>query len=42
MKTIDILNLANAGILSITANDLDAAHAYNAIRAKFDPDFQTD
>ena len=34
MKTIDILNLANAGILSITANDLDAAHAYKVLKFK--------
>ena len=34
MKTIDILNLANAGILSITANDLDAAQAYKVLKFK--------
>lgn len=34
MKTIDILNLANAGILSISANDLDAAHAYKVLKFK--------
>lgn len=34
MKTIDILNLSNAGILSITANDLDAAHAYKVLKFK--------
>ena len=34
MKTIDILNLTDAGILSITANDLDAAHAYKVLKFK--------
>lgn len=34
MKTIDIITLANAGILSITANDLDAAHAYKVLKFK--------
>lgn len=34
MKTIDILNLTNAGILAITANDLDAAHAYKVLKFK--------
>lgn len=34
MKTIDILNLTNAGILSITANDLDAAQAYKVLKFK--------
>lgn len=34
MKTIDILNLTDAGILAITANDLDAAHAYKVLKFK--------
>lgn len=34
MKNIDILNLANAGVLEITTNDLDAAHAYKVIKFK--------
>lgn len=34
MKTIEIINLANSGILSITANDLDAAHAYKVLKFK--------
>lgn len=34
MKNIDIINLANGGILAITANDLDAAHAYKVIKFK--------
>ena len=34
MKTIDILTLANAGILAITANDLDAAQAYKVLKFK--------
>lgn len=34
MKTIDIITLANAGILAITANDLDAAHAYKVLKFK--------
>jgi len=34
MKNIDILNLANTGILSITANDLDAAQAYKVLKFK--------
>ena len=34
MKHIDILNLTNAGVLAITANDLDAAHAYKVLKFK--------
>lgn len=34
MKNIDILNLANTGILSITANDLDSAQAYKVLKFK--------
>ena len=34
MKNIDILNLANAGVLAITANNLDAAHAYKVLKFK--------
>lgn len=34
MKNIDILNLANAGVLAISANDLDAAHAYKVMKFK--------
>ena len=34
MKNYDILNLANAGVLAITANDLDAAHAYKVLKFK--------
>ena len=34
MKNIDIFNLANAGILAISANDLDAAHAYKVMKFK--------
>lgn len=34
MKTIDILNLANAGVFSVSANSLDAAHAYKVIKFK--------
>lgn len=34
MKNIDILNLANAGVFSISANTLDAAHAYKVIKFK--------
>lgn len=34
MKNIEILNLANAGVLAITANDLDAAHAYKVLKFK--------
>jgi len=34
MKHIDILNLANAGVLAITANNLDAAHAYKVLKFK--------
>lgn len=34
MKNIDILNLANTGVLAITANDLDAAQAYKVLKFK--------
>lgn len=34
MKNIDIFNLANAGVLAISANDLDAAHAYKVMKFK--------
>ena len=34
MKNIDILNLANAGVLEITTNDLDAAQAYKVLKFK--------
>lgn len=34
MKNIDILNIANAGVFSISANTLDAAHAYKVIKFK--------
>ena len=34
MKNYDILNLVNGGILAITANDLDAAHAYKVLKFK--------
>lgn len=34
MKNIDILNLQHFGVLAITANDLDAAHAYKVIGFK--------
>ena len=34
MKTIDILNLANAGVFSVSANTLDAAHAYKVVKFK--------
>lgn len=34
MKNIDILNLANTGIFLISANTLDAAHAYKVIKFK--------
>ena len=34
MKNIDILNLANTGVLTITANDLDAAQAYKVLKFK--------
>lgn len=34
MKNIDILNLANAGVLAISANDLDAAQAYKVMKFK--------
>ena len=34
MKNIDILNLANTGVFLISANTLDAAHAYKVIKFK--------
>lgn len=34
MKNIDIFNLANAGVLAISANDLDSAHAYKVMKFK--------
>ena len=34
MKNIDIINLAGSGIFSISANTLDAAHAYKVIKFK--------
>ena len=34
MKNIDLLNLVNAGILGITANDLDASQAYKVLKFK--------
>ena len=34
MKNIDLLNLANAGILGIIANDLDASQAYKVLKFK--------
>lgn len=34
MKNIDILNIANAGVFSISANTLDAARAYKVIKFK--------
>lgn len=34
MKKGDIFNLVNNGILSITANDLDAAQAYKVVKFK--------
>lgn len=34
MKNYDILNLQHLGVLAITANDLDAAHAYKVIGFK--------
>ena len=34
MKKYEILSLVNAGILSVTANDLDAAHAYKVLKFK--------
>lgn len=34
MKNIDIINLANTGVLAITANDLDAAQAYKVLKFK--------
>lgn len=34
MKNIDILNIANAGVFSISANTLDAASAYKVIKFK--------
>lgn len=34
MKNIDILNLANTGVLAITANDLDAAQSYKVLNFK--------
>lgn len=34
MKKGDIFNLANNGVLNITANELDAAHAYKVVKFK--------
>jgi len=34
MKNIDILNLVNGGILSVTALDLGAEHAYKVLKFK--------
>lgn len=34
MKNIDILKLANTGVFLISANTLDAAHAYKVIKFK--------
>jgi len=34
MKKGDIFNLVNNGILDITANELDAAHAYKVVKFK--------
>ena len=34
MKNIDILNLANAGVFSVSANTFDAAHAYKVVKFK--------
>ena len=36
MKKGDIFNLANNGVLNITANELDAAHAYKVVKFKRD------
>ena len=34
MKNIDIIALANCGVLSITAHDIPAAHAYKVLKFK--------
>lgn len=34
MKNYELLSLVNAGILDITANELDAAHAYKVLKFK--------
>lgn len=34
MKNIDIINLANAGVLNITAHDLDVAQSYKVFKFK--------
>jgi len=34
MKKLDVLNMKSAGMLAITANDLDTAHAYKVIKFK--------
>lgn len=34
MKKLEILSLRNAGILAISANNLDAAHAYKVLKFK--------
>jgi hypothetical protein len=34
MKNIEIINLANSGVFSISANTLDAPHAYKVIKFK--------